>query len=70
MIILRHKYLYNPLYRGHWKSYKYLAGRGFGISLDTYIPVVDLSKCDSCGTCAEKCPSKVFKVIERAVLAG
>jgi len=38
------------------------------ISLDTHIPVVDLAKCNSCRTCAEKCPSKVFKIIERDVL--
>jgi Na+-translocating ferredoxin:NAD+ oxidoreductase RNF subunit RnfB len=37
------------------------------ISLETHIPVVDLSKCTSCGTCTEKCPTKVFKVIERDI---
>jgi ferredoxin len=31
---------------------------------------VDLAKCTSCGKCAEKCPSKVFKIIERDVLVS
>ncbi|MDR2965532.1 MAG: RnfABCDGE type electron transport complex subunit B [Treponema sp.] len=35
------------------------------INMETHIPVVDISKCNSCGICAEKCPTKVFKVIER-----
>jgi ferredoxin len=25
--------------------------------------VVDYTKCTSCGTCAAKCPTKVFKVL-------
>jgi ferredoxin len=40
------------------------------VSLDTHIPIVDLSKCTSCGKCAEKCPSKVFKIIERDVITA
>ncbi|MDR1251850.1 MAG: RnfABCDGE type electron transport complex subunit B [Treponema sp.] len=37
------------------------------ISLDSYIPVVDLTRCISCGTCVEKCPTRVFKIIERDI---
>jgi ferredoxin len=37
------------------------------IDLSTHIPVVDLSKCTSCGTCVEKCPTKVFKIIEKDI---
>ena len=40
------------------------------ISLETHIPVVDYTKCTSCGTCVEKCPPKVFKIIERDILAA
>ena len=38
------------------------------IDLSSNIPVVDYTKCNSCGTCAEKCPTKVFKIIERDIL--
>jgi ferredoxin len=31
--------------------------------------VVDYARCTSCGTCSEKCPTKVFKNLERDVLA-
>jgi ferredoxin len=40
------------------------------ISLNTNIPVVDLSKCTSCGTCTEKCPTKVFKLVERDLFSA
>jgi Na+-translocating ferredoxin:NAD+ oxidoreductase RNF subunit RnfB len=37
------------------------------ISLDSNIPVIDLTKCTSCGTCVEKCPTKVLKIFERDI---
>jgi Na+-translocating ferredoxin:NAD+ oxidoreductase RNF subunit RnfB len=39
------------------------------ITMQSGIPVVDYAKCTSCGTCTEECPTKVFKLIERDVLA-
>lgn len=38
------------------------------ISMENGIPVVDYSKCTSCGTCAAKCPTKVFKLLEKDVV--
>jgi ferredoxin len=35
------------------------------IVMENGIPVVDYAKCTSCGTCATKCPTKVFKLLER-----
>jgi formate hydrogenlyase subunit 6/NADH:ubiquinone oxidoreductase subunit I len=34
--------------------------------MENGIPVVDYAKCTSCGTCAEKCPTKVFKLLKSA----
>jgi Na+-translocating ferredoxin:NAD+ oxidoreductase RNF subunit RnfB len=34
------------------------------IVMDNGIPLVDYSKCTSCGTCAEKCPTKVLKLLK------
>jgi Pyruvate/2-oxoacid:ferredoxin oxidoreductase delta subunit len=31
--------------------------------------VVDYTKCTSCGLCAEKCPTKTFKIFERDLAA-
>jgi Na+-translocating ferredoxin:NAD+ oxidoreductase RNF subunit RnfB len=37
------------------------------ISMERGIPVVDYAKCTSCGTCAAKCPKKVFKLLRRDI---
>jgi ferredoxin len=39
------------------------------ITMVNGLPVVDWAKCSSCGTCTEKCPTKVFKILQRDVLA-
>ncbi|AEF85386.1 ferredoxin [Treponema primitia ZAS-2] len=39
------------------------------ITLQNGIPVVDYAKCTSCGTCGEKCPTKVFKILQKDVIA-
>jgi formate hydrogenlyase subunit 6/NADH:ubiquinone oxidoreductase subunit I len=33
------------------------------------IPVVDYSRCTACGTCTEKCPIKVIKLLQRDLIA-
>jgi RnfABCDGE-type electron transport complex B subunit len=35
------------------------------IKMANGIPVVDYSKCTACGTCTEKCPIKVMKLLKR-----
>jgi RnfABCDGE-type electron transport complex B subunit len=40
------------------------------IKMANGIPVVDYSRCTGCGTCTEKCPIKVMKLIQRDVIAG
>jgi electron transport complex protein RnfB len=32
------------------------------------LPVVDAVLCTSCGICVEKCPTKVFKLVERDIV--
>jgi RnfABCDGE-type electron transport complex B subunit len=39
------------------------------IKMANGVPVVDHSKCTACGTCTEKCPIKVMKLIQRDLLA-
>jgi NAD-dependent dihydropyrimidine dehydrogenase PreA subunit len=31
--------------------------------LEDGIPVVDYEKCTACGTCEQKCPTKIIKVL-------
>jgi Na+-translocating ferredoxin:NAD+ oxidoreductase RNF subunit RnfB len=39
------------------------------ITMENGIPAVNYAKCTSCGTCASKCPTKVFKILERDIIA-
>jgi Na+-translocating ferredoxin:NAD+ oxidoreductase RNF subunit RnfB len=40
------------------------------ITMTNGIPIVDYEKCTSCGMCKEKCPTKVFKLLEKDVLVS
>jgi ferredoxin len=35
--------------------------------MDRGIPLVNYTQCTSCGTCAAKCPTKVFNIIEKDI---
>jgi electron transport complex protein RnfB len=38
------------------------------IRMERGLPVVDAVLCTSCGICVEKCPTKVFKLVERDIV--
>jgi Pyruvate/2-oxoacid:ferredoxin oxidoreductase delta subunit len=38
------------------------------ITMRNAVPVVDYARCNSCGTCVTKCPTKVLKILEKDVI--
>ena len=40
------------------------------IHMERGLPVVDEHLCTSCGTCVAKCPTKVFKLIEKDIVTS